>query len=35
MSVPKLRFKEFDGDWKKVALGKISKIFDGTHQTPD
>lgn len=35
MSVPKLRFKEFDADWKKAALGKISKIFDGTHQTPD
>jgi type I restriction enzyme S subunit len=35
MSVPKLRFKEFDGDWTKVSLDKVSKVFDGTHQTPN
>ncbi|WP_180057872.1 MULTISPECIES: restriction endonuclease subunit S [unclassified Acinetobacter] len=35
MPTPKLRFKEFDGDWTKVGLDKISKVFDGTHQTPN
>ena len=35
MSVPKLRFKGFDGDWTKVSLDKVSKVFDGTHQTPN
>ncbi|WP_180090369.1 MULTISPECIES: restriction endonuclease subunit S [unclassified Acinetobacter] len=35
MTSPKLRFKEFDGDWSKVSLDKISKVFDGTHQTPN
>ena len=34
MAVPKLRFKEFLGDWSKSTLGNISEIFDGTHQTP-
>lgn len=34
MAVPKLRFKEFLGDWSKSTLGSISEIFDGTHQTP-
>ena len=34
MEVPKLRFKEFLGDWSKSTLGNISEIFDGTHQTP-
>lgn len=34
MVVPKLRFKEFLGDWSKSTLGNISEIFDGTHQTP-
>ncbi len=35
MTAPKLRFKEFDGDWTKVSLDKVSKVFDGTHQTPN
>ena len=35
MPTLKLRFKEFDGDWTKVGLDKISKVFDGTHQTPN
>lgn len=36
MSVPKLRFKEFDGDWAKTTLGLLSdKIGDGIHATPD
>ncbi len=35
MSVPKLRFKEFDGAWAITPLKNISKIYDGTHQTPN
>lgn len=35
MATPKLRFKEFGGDWTKVSLDKVSKVFDGTHQTPN
>ncbi|WP_210708638.1 restriction endonuclease subunit S [Maribacter dokdonensis] len=27
--IPKLRFKEFDGEWKKKKLGEISKIERG------
>ena len=34
MTTPKLRFKEFIGDWANVNLDKVSKVFDGTHQTP-
>ncbi|WP_019384648.1 restriction endonuclease subunit S [Acinetobacter venetianus] len=35
MTVPKLRFKEFDGDWQNSILSKLSiKITDGTHDTP-
>ena len=29
--VPKLRFVEFDDEWKNVILSDISKIRDGTH----
>lgn len=32
--VPKLRFKEFSGEWDVNKLRDISKIYDGTHQTP-
>jgi len=33
--VPKLRFKEFSGEWEEKKLKDItSAIFDGTHQTP-
>ncbi|RYL18405.1 restriction endonuclease subunit S [Acinetobacter baumannii] len=35
MATPKLRFKEFCGDWSECFLGQISKIYDGTHQTPN
>ena len=35
MAAPKLRFKEFDGDWTKIDLSTVSKVFDGTHQTPN
>ena len=35
MSVPKLRFKEFDGDWSLSSLNQLStKIGDGIHATP-
>ena len=33
-NVPKLRFKEFDGEWEEKKLLNISQIYDGTHQTP-
>lgn len=33
-AVPKLRFPEFDGGYKKIPLKSIAKIYDGTHQTP-
>ena len=32
--VPKLRFAEFSGEWEVNKLRDISKIYDGTHQTP-
>ena len=32
---PKLRFKEFDGDWTLTTLNQLStKIGDGIHATP-
>ncbi|QIC64877.1 restriction endonuclease subunit S [Acinetobacter schindleri] len=35
MAAPKLRFKEFDGDWKESRLKDLAlKITDGTHDTP-
>lgn len=35
MTVPKLRFKEFDGDWTLASLNQLSsKIGDGIHATP-
>ena len=35
MSVPKLRFKEFDEDWTLTTLNQLStKIGDGIHATP-
>ncbi|HZG10956.1 MAG TPA: restriction endonuclease subunit S [Kurthia gibsonii] len=34
MNVPKLRFKEFDGEWEKVMLCKVSDVRDGTHDSP-
>ncbi|MDQ9009742.1 restriction endonuclease subunit S [Acinetobacter gerneri] len=35
MSTPKLRFKEFGGDWAKTSLNQITtKIGDGIHATP-
>lgn len=34
MSVPKLRFGEFCETWQKYRLGDVTKVYDGTHQTP-
>lgn len=35
LSVPKLRFPEFSGEWGETKLGSISdKISDGIHSTP-
>lgn len=34
MNVPKLRFKEFDGEWEEQKLKEISFLTDGTHSTP-
>lgn len=35
MSVPALRFKEFIDEWGVKKLGELSKVYDGTHMTPD
>lgn len=36
MTVPKLRFKEYNSDWKKVKLNEITtRIGDGLHSTPE
>jgi len=32
--VPTLRFPSFKGAWEVKQLGKIAKVYDGTHQTP-
>ncbi len=34
IKTPKLRFKEFSGEWKSKRLGKITKLTDGVHFTP-
>ena len=33
-SVPTLRFKDFTESWVTCDLGSLTKIYDGTHQTP-
>lgn len=33
-NVPKLRFKDFEDEWKEYRLGDTCNIYDGTHQTP-
>ncbi|HHA5973817.1 TPA: restriction endonuclease subunit S [Staphylococcus aureus] len=33
-NVPELRFPGFEGEWEEKKLGKVAKIYDGTHQTP-
>ena len=35
MSVPKLRFKEFDGDWSRYKIAEVTEyLVDGTHFSP-
>jgi len=34
LKMPELRFSEFKGEWLVVKLGDLTKIYDGTHQTP-
>ena len=31
---PELRFPKFEGSWGEKCLGEVSRIYDGTHQTP-
>ncbi|WP_208423160.1 restriction endonuclease subunit S domain-containing protein [Latilactobacillus fragifolii] len=31
---PELRFKGFTDDWEQRDLGKLTDVYDGTHQTP-
>ena len=33
-SIPKLRFSGFNKQWEKNVLSAVTKIYDGTHQTP-
>lgn len=35
MNVPRLRFKDFSGNWEIKNLGCIAEVYDGTHQTPE
>ena len=35
MNVPKLRFKEFNDEYKSIKLKDVSEIYDGTHETPN
>ena len=35
MNVPKLRFKEFNDEYKSIKLKDVSEIHDGTHETPN
>ena len=32
--IPKLRFKEFNGEWEKKIINEFTKVYDGTHYTP-
>ncbi len=35
MTAPKLRFKEFDGDWTKYKIAEVTEyLVDGTHFSP-
>ena len=33
--IPKLRFPGFFGGWEEKKLGNLTRIYDGTHQTPN
>ena len=35
MNIPRLRFKEFNDEWKEKKLGDVSDIRDGTHDSPE
>lgn len=35
LSVPKLRFPEFSGEWEEKKLENVAKVNDGTHFTPE
>ena len=35
MVAPKLRFKEFDGDWSRYKIAEVTEyLVDGTHFSP-
>jgi type I restriction enzyme S subunit len=34
ISIPKIRFKGFNGEWKEKVLDDISDVRDGTHNSP-
>ena len=34
-NIPRLRFSEFVVAWEEKRLGELSRIYDGTHQTPE
>ena len=34
VKIPKLRFPGFEDVWEEKKLGQLTKIYDGTHQTP-
>ena len=35
MTAPKLRFKEFDGDWTRYKIAEATEyLVDGTHFSP-
>jgi type I restriction enzyme S subunit len=35
MYLPKVRFKDFHGEWPLFKLSELSEIYDGTHTTPN
>ncbi len=35
LRVPKLRFKEFFGEWEEKPLGKYGKLINGLTYSPD
>ena len=34
-NIPVLRFPEFEGEWLEKSLNEFSRVYDGTHQTPN
>lgn len=35
MDIPKLRFKEYNDEWKSFTIGDLTDLSDGTHSTPN